>query len=99
MATLLCVAAGTLGVFPCYYSFTQEVTVAQMGRLTGMLSVIGWIASSPTQKLFGYVVDRTGSYDLNLAILGWAPLVGLLAFLMLWPRHTAQDAPPDPVQS
>lgn len=99
LATLLCVAAGTLGVFPCYYSFTQEVTVAQMGRLTGMLSFIGWIASSPTQKLFGYVVDRTGSYDLNLAILGWAPLVGLLAFLMLWPRHTAQDAPPVPVQS
>lgn len=91
LGILLCVAAGTLGVFPCYYSFTQEVTVAHMGRLTGMLSFIGWIASSPTQKLFGYVVDRTGSYDLNLAILGWAPLVGLLVFLVLWPRQTAQE--------
>ncbi|MGV3483534.1 MAG: MFS transporter [Planctomycetaceae bacterium] len=86
LATLLCVAAGTLGVFPCYYSFTQEVTVTHMGRLTGMLSFIGWIASAPTQKWFGYVVDRTGSYDFNLAILGWAPLLGLIAFLMLWPR-------------
>ena len=91
LATLLCVAAGTLGVFPCYYSFTQEVTVAHMGRLTGMLSFIGWMASSPTQKLFGYVVDRTDSYDLNLAILGWAPLAGLIAFLILWPRHTAEQ--------
>ncbi len=91
LATLLCVAAGTLGVFPCYYSFTQEVTVAHMGRLTGMLSFIGWMASSPTQKLFGYVVDRTDSYDLNLAILGWAPLAGLIAFLILWPRHTVQE--------
>lgn len=87
LASLLCVAAGTLGVFPCYYSFTQEVTVTHMGRLTGMLAFIGWIASSPTQKLFGYVVDQTGSYDLNLAILGWSPLFGLLAFLVLWPKH------------
>lgn len=87
LATLLCVAAGTLGVFPCYYSFTQEVTVTHMGRLTGMLSFIGWIASAPTQKLFGYVVDRTGSYDINLAILGWAPLLGLVVFLVLWPKH------------
>lgn len=87
LATLLCVAAGTLGVFPCYYSFTQEVTVSHMGRLTGLLSFIGWIASSPTQKLFGYVVDRTGSYDLNLAILGWAPLIGFVVLLVLWPRE------------
>lgn len=89
LATLLCVAAGTLGVFPCYYSFTQEVTITHMGRLTGMLSFIGWIASSPTQKLFGYVVDQTGSYDLNLAILGWAPLLGLIVFLALWPKHSS----------
>jgi ACS family hexuronate transporter-like MFS transporter len=86
LATLLAVAAGTLGVFPCYYSFTQELTTEYMGRLTGILSFTGWLASSPMQKLFGYVVDRTGSYDLNLAILGWSPMAGLVAFLLLWPR-------------
>jgi ACS family hexuronate transporter-like MFS transporter len=85
LGVLLCVAAGTLGVFPCYYSFTQEVSTRHMGRLTGMLSFIGWLASSPTQKLFGYVVDQTGSYDFNLAILGWAPMFGLVAFLCIWP--------------
>lgn len=96
LAVLLCVAAGTLGVFPCYYSFTQEVTVTHMGRLTGLLSFIGWIASAPTQTLFGYVVDTTGSYDLNLAILGWAPMVGLLAFLLLWRSpQSATESPPD----
>ncbi len=89
LAVLLCVAAGTLGVFPCYYSFTQEVSTRRMGLLTGMLSSIGWLASAPTQKLFGYIVDRTGSYDLNLAILGWAPLIGLLAFWLVWPKDTA----------
>lgn len=94
LAVLLLVAAGTLGVFPCYYSFTQEVTVSHMGRLTGLLSFIGWTASSPTQTLFGWMVDKTGSYDLNMAILGWAPLVGLLVFLALWPRsHSAAVEP------
>jgi ACS family hexuronate transporter-like MFS transporter len=87
LGTLLCVAAGTLGVFPCYYSFTQEVSTTHMGRLTGVLSCIGWLASSPTQKLFGYIVDRTGSYDLNLAILGCAPLIGLASFWLIWPKH------------
>ncbi len=86
LGTLLLVAAGTLGVFPCYYSFTQELTTQHMGRLTGLLAFMGWLASSPMQKLFGYLVDRTGSYDLNLAILGWFPMAGLLAFLILWPR-------------
>ncbi|MCA9190533.1 MAG: MFS transporter [Planctomycetales bacterium] len=88
MAVLLCVAAGTLGVFPCYYSFTQEISTTSMGRVTGLLSFVGWLASAPTQKVFGIVVDSTGSYDVILAGLGWAPMLGLLAFLVLWPRDT-----------
>ena len=88
LASLLCVAAGTLGVFPCYYSFTQEITATHMGRLTGVLSLTGWLASSPMQKLFGYIVDQTGSYDINIAILGWLPFVGLIAFWLLWPQHS-----------
>jgi ACS family hexuronate transporter-like MFS transporter len=90
LGTLLAVAAGTLGVFPCYYSFTQELTVSHMGRVTGVLSFVGWLASAPVQKLFGRIADATGSYDINMAILGWAPLAGLIAFVILWPRdHTA----------
>ena len=85
LGTLLAVAAGTLGVFPCYYSFTQELTVSHMGRVTGVLSFVGWLASAPVQKLFGRIADATGSYDLNMAILGWAPLAGLIAFVVLWP--------------
>ena len=92
LGTLLAVAAGTLGVFPCYYSFTQELTVSHMGRVTGMLSFVGWLASAPVQKLFGRIVDATGSYDVNMAILGWAPLAGLIAFVLLWPREHTSDA-------
>ncbi len=87
LAILLVVAAGLLGVFPCYYSLTQELSQRHMGRVTGLLSFAGWMASSPMQKLFGITVDRTGSFDLGIAIAGWTPMVGLLVFLMLWPSE------------
>jgi ACS family hexuronate transporter-like MFS transporter len=84
---LLLVGAGSLGVFPCYYSFTQEYSATHMGRITGLLSCLGWLFSAPTQKLFGWVVDQTGTYDWNIALLGWTPLLGLIAFWLLWPRE------------
>jgi MFS transporter, ACS family, hexuronate transporter len=87
LGVLLLVGAGSLGVFPCYYSFTQEYSSTHMGRVTGVLSCLGWLLSAPTHKLFGFVVDQTGSYDWNIAVLGWAPLSGLIAFLLLWPRN------------
>ncbi len=92
LGVLLLVAAGTLGVFPCYYSFTQELTTQHMGKLTGLLSFLGWILSSPMQKLFGRLVDQTGSFDLGVAVVGWAPMIGLIAFLILWPRQSESAA-------
>jgi ACS family hexuronate transporter-like MFS transporter len=91
LAVLLLVGAGSLGVFPCYYSFTQEYSATHMGRVTGILSCLGWLLSAPTHKLFGWMVDRTGTYDWNIAVLGWAPLVGLLFFLFLWPRASMKS--------
>jgi ACS family hexuronate transporter-like MFS transporter len=87
LGVLLLVGAGSLGVFPCYYTFTQEYSATHMGRVTGVLSCLGWLLSAPTHKLFGFIVDQTGSYDWNIAVLGWAPLCGLIAFLLLWPRN------------
>jgi MFS transporter, ACS family, hexuronate transporter len=93
LATLLCVAGGTLGVFPCYYSFTQELSITRMGRVTGVLSFLGWLASSPMQKLFGKIVDERGSFDLVIGVLGFFPLLGLVAFLILWPRTQSESLP------
>lgn len=80
---LLLVAAGTLGVFPCYYSFTQELSVNNLGKLTGVLSFLGWM-SSPVHKFFGRLIDQTQSFDLGIALVGWAPITGLAIFLLLW---------------
>ena len=84
LLVLLIVGAGTLGLFPCYYSFTQELSSVNLGKATGILSFLGWMASSPVHRLFGKYVDESKSYDLGLALVGLAPLLGLTAMLVLW---------------
>ena len=87
LAVLLVVGAGTLGLFPCYYSFTQELSAANLGTATGILSFLGWIVASPLHRVLGGYVDATRSFDLGLAMVGLAPLLGLAAMLVLWPRE------------
>lgn len=80
LGVLLLVGVGALGLFPCFYSFSQELTVAHQGKVTGLIGVFAW-AISPVHKEFGRLIDQTGSFDLGLALVGWAPL---LAFVVLW---------------
>jgi ACS family hexuronate transporter-like MFS transporter len=91
LGVLLVVGAGTLGLFPCYYSFTQEMSPQHIGKATGVLATIGWFASAPLQKVFGRLVDQTGSFDLGLALIGWAPFVALGTMLLLWRRDDQGD--------
>ena len=91
LAILLIVGAGTLGLFPCYYSFTQELSAANLGKATGILSFLGWIVASPLHRVLGGYVDATKSFDLGVAMVGLAPLLGLAAMLILW-RSEESDA-------
>jgi ACS family hexuronate transporter-like MFS transporter len=87
---LVLVAFGSLGVFPCYYAFTQELSVKSMGRVTGVLSFFAWAIPSYVQRSFGRSIDRTGSYDLGIGLVGWAPLVALAILLVLWKRDPVE---------
>jgi ACS family hexuronate transporter-like MFS transporter len=91
LAVLLVIGAGSLGMFPCFYSMTQEIDPRHIGKATGVLGFIGWAASSPMQSLFGRIIDVTGSFDMGLAVIGCLPIVGLVAVLLLWrnPAHVA----------
>ena len=86
LATLLLVGAGALGVYPCYYSFVQEISSRHVGKITGLLATLVWAISSPVHKYFGRHVDQTHSFDLGIAIVGLTPLVGYLALVLFWDK-------------
>jgi ACS family hexuronate transporter-like MFS transporter len=80
------IGAGALALFPCYYSFVQELSAHHLGRLTGLLSMWVWAVTSPLHNLFGWIADTTKSYDAGLVIAGLAPWLGVLAMRWLWGR-------------
>lgn len=84
LGVLLVVGFGSLGQFPMYYAFSQELSVRRMGRVTGSLSFLTWTATALINVPIGRWVDRTHSYSTVTFAAGLMPLVGLLALLMLW---------------
>jgi ACS family hexuronate transporter-like MFS transporter len=81
---LLVVAAASLGLFPCYYSFSQELSTKHQGKVTGILGTVAWATSSPCQKYFGRLADQTGSFNEGIALAGLTPLIGFAALILLW---------------
>jgi len=91
-SVLLIVAAGSLGLFPVYYSLSQETSERHMGKTIGLLGALAWLVSSPVQKLFGRVVDETHSFDAGLAWAGLAPFIALIMLTILWPRESPKSS-------
>ena len=92
LGVLLIIGGGALALFPCYYSFVQEISATHVGRVTGLLSMWVWAVTSPLHTLFGWIADQTGSYDKGLVIAGLAPWLGVIAMKLLWDRRSS--APP-----
>ncbi len=89
LATLLLIGAGALALFPCYYSFLQELSADHVGRITGLLSMWVWAVTSPLQSFFGMVADQSKSYDLGLVAAGLFPWIGIFAMKFLWSKSEA----------
>ncbi|MFV0442612.1 MAG: MFS transporter, partial [Planctomycetaceae bacterium] len=95
LAILFSVAAGSLGLFPCYYAFSQEVSARHSGKVIGFLSTLAWLATSPLQRLFGWYVDHNqNQYDRPMAVVGMLPLVGAAALWLAWRETSTTDAAP-----
>lgn len=86
LAVLLLVGAGALGVFPVYHALTQDLSPHHQGKVTGIAGVAAWGFSPPAQSLFGRLIDKTGSFDLGLACVGWTPLIAFLFLWLFWGR-------------
>ncbi len=94
LGVLLIIGAGALALFPCYYSFVQELSAHHVGRLTGLLSMWVWAVTSPLHKLFGWIADTTKSYDQGLIIAGLAPWLGVIAMKWLWVKRPEESGTP-----
>lgn len=109
MAVLLLIAAGLLGLFPCYYTWSQDLSQTHQGKVTGLLSTLGWIASSEVQKYYGQMIDATikynaqlelqgqhpwiGPFDAGLALIGCTPFLGACVMWLGWGSSRDQPLP------
>ena len=84
VVVILLVGMGALGLFPCYYSFVQDLSDHHVGKLTGLMSMWVWAITSPMHSAFGALIDRSHSFDMGMACAGLAPLLGVVSLALLW---------------
>jgi fucose permease len=94
LAVLLVAGAGALGLFPIYYSFTQDISRHHQGLVTGVASFFAWVASARFQKLFGWLADETQSYSTGISAVGAATILALVAWAFLWPADRVDASTP-----
>ena len=84
-AGLFAVAFGGLGLFPTYFALSQEVSSKHQGKVTGTLGACAHISLAMIYPIEGRIVKLSGSYELVLAGVGFAPLFALGVLLWFWP--------------
>jgi ACS family hexuronate transporter-like MFS transporter len=89
---LLVIGFAALGLFPNYYTFSQEITVQYQGKVTGALGCTTWLAMSLLHELVGDSIKETGSYTLAMALAGLLPLIGVGAMVLFWGKTEAHLA-------
>src|SRR5262249_20385730 len=79
LAALLVVGFGSLGQFPIYYAWAQELSVRRMGRIAGALGFLTWTANGLVNVPIGAWINKTHSYSEITFLAGLLPFLGLLA--------------------
>ncbi len=81
---LLIVAFGALGLFPTYFAFTQELSAAHQGKVSGTLGAAAHISLAMIYPIEGWISDATKSYEIVLGAIGVAPLLAFILLLWKW---------------
>jgi ACS family hexuronate transporter-like MFS transporter len=93
MAVLLALGFAALGLFPVLYSFGQDLTTRNQGKVTGALGCSCWLAMAPVHEAVGDTAKATGSYAAGMTAAGLAPLVALAALALFWGGRRGATAP------
>jgi ACS family hexuronate transporter-like MFS transporter len=94
LAILLAIGFGSLGLFPTFYSLTQEISAKHQGLITGALGFTTWVVTSYMQEYVGKSIDKTGSYATGLFWAGQVPIVACLALALFWGASAADKPRP-----
>ena len=100
MGLLLFIGAGSLVLFPVYYSLSQELTVRNQGKVTGTLGFATWTATALMHPIVGRYLDSskaltgTADYQNGIVVAGLIPLIGLGALVLLWGKDVRRDPEP-----
>ncbi len=86
LALMLCVAAGSLGLFPTYYALSQDLSRTHQGKLSGVFGCAAWVSSAVMQEFVGKHIEATKQYAIAIQLASATPLVALVVLLLVWPR-------------
>ncbi len=92
LGLMLCVAAGSLGLFPTYYALSQDLSRAHQGKLSGLFGCAAWVSSAVMQEFVGKHIEATKQYALAIQLAAAAPLVAFVVLWLVWPRVKAVTA-------
>ncbi|QVL33426.1 MFS transporter [Telmatocola sphagniphila] len=91
LAVLLLIGFASLGLFPTYFSLSQEVSSRHQGKVTGSLGTINALFLAGLYPLQGWVVDWTRDYSQALIFAGIPPILAWCAVLGLWNSGTNKN--------
>lgn len=96
LGLLLVVAFGSLGLFPIYYSFAQELSGKNQGKVGGLLGFSTWSLLGLMQWQVGALVKHDPLIRPYLfGAVGILPLVAFAVLALFWGKRPAQQ-PPQP---
>ncbi len=85
--SLLILGLGSLGVFPIYFAFSQDLTTNRQGILTGILAAWNWVLLFLMQRFMGWAIQTSQDAEVErLVSLGMDGAEAL--------KHAIHDAYP-----
>ncbi len=88
---LIVVGFAALGLFPTYFSLSQEVSGRHQGKVTGTLGCMNAIYMAGMKTAQGAYVNETQRFDNLIAIAAIPAVIACLA-LLFWPQSNREDA-------